>query len=389
VERFLRRGKYLALSAAGLICVTATAAAADADSADGADKSWTIRPSLTVSGGYATNPDEEEEPLPSLTAEYAAKLEISHEIENVESELTLEATSLDYFDLEDNSRRAYEISGSTRIDLGGDSFLSFEAGRLDDGLSGSRIVEHEASAKWEKTGKKASITVSALFESTDNIDEDDNDEDYYKPQLETRLDFNAEGMISPFVTGRAGFVRYPRQEDADVNRDGKDYSLIAGAKFKPTDKLKLELGGRYNLRTLDEADIAKHDNVFVEANLSWSPTDTLELEAAIVRSLKEPTAGSAIVRDSTEYSAGLTWKPMEKLEFELSGSHERKEDIGAEEVELENSLEAGLSYAVNSHLTVFGAISHDWTQETDLTTGEVFKFDNTEVKVGMTTSFGG
>jgi predicted porin len=105
--------------------------------------------------------------------------------------------------------------------------------------------------------------------------------------------------------------------------------------------------------------------------------------------LQEPTAGSAIVRDSTEYTAGLTWKPLEKLEFELSGSHEESEEVGAEETELSNSVEAGLSYAFTSHLTVFGAVSHEWSKETDWSDGEISKSRNTEFKVGVTTSFDG
>ncbi len=378
----------LALAASAAACAPA-AFAADAQDAAEASRSWKIKPSLTVSGGYATNPDEEEEPEPSLLAEYSAALEVTHEIENVESTLKLEATSLDYFDLEDNSRRAYEVSGSTKITLDGNSVINIEGARLDDGLSGSRVVEHEASAKWETSGDKAGFSAAALFESEDNIDEDDNDEDFYKPQAEVRVDFNPKGMISPFLKARAGLVRYPRQEDADVNRDGKDYSLIAGAVFKPTDKLEIELGGRYNLRTLDEAEIPQHSNGFVEANLAWSPADALELEAAIVRSLKEPSASSAVVRDSTEYTAGATWKPSEKLTFELSGAYERKEEIGGEEIEHETGLEAGASYEATDHLTFFGTVSHDWSRETDTSTGETSKSANTEFKVGMTTSFEG
>jgi hypothetical protein len=141
------------------------------------------------------------------------------------------------------------------------------------------------------------------------------------------------------------------------------------------------------LRTLDEADIAKHDEVFIDANVTWSPTDTLELEAAVVRSLKEPSAGSAIARDSTEYTAGLTWKPLEKLELELTGSHEEREEVGAERTKLSNNVEAGLSYAFTDHLTVFGAVSHDRSKETDWSDGEVTKLRNTEFKVGMTASF--
>ena len=152
---------------------------------------------------------------------------------------------------------------------------------------------------------------------------------------------------------------------------------------------RTELGGRYNLRTLDEADIARHSNAFVEASVNWSPTDALELEAAVVRSLKEPSAGSAVVRDSTEYTAGATWKASEKLKFELSGGYERKEEIGGDELEIETGLEAGASYAATDHLTFFGTVSHDWSRETDTSTGEISKSANTEFKVGMTTSFDG
>lgn len=378
----------LALAASAAAC-PASVLAADAQGAPEASRSWKIKPSLTISGGYATNPDENEEPEPSFLAEYSAALEVTHEIENVESSLKIEASSVDYFDLEENSRRAYEVSGSTKITLDGGSVIKIEGARLDDGLSGSRIVEHEASAKWEKTGKNAGVSLKALFDSKDFVDEADNDRDFYKPNAEVRIDLNPEGKISPFVKAQAGLVRYPRQEDANVNRDGKDYSLIAGAVFKPTDKLEIELGGRYNLRTLDEADIAKHSNAFVEANLAWSPTDALEIETAVVRSLKEPSASDAVVRDSTKYTAGVTWKTSEKLTFELSGGYEKKDEIGAETVKHETGLEGGASYAASKHLTIFGKVSQTWNRDLDTSTGEVSKSANTEFKVGMTTSFDG
>jgi opacity protein-like surface antigen len=387
MKRSFRLGSWLTLFTAAVMCFTVPAVAADLAKADSDDNSLKLRPTLTIAGGYATNPDEDDEPKPSAFAEYLAKLEVSQKTKTVESELRLEANFTDYFELEDNSRLAYEVAGKTRIKLDWDGELTLKGSRSDDGLSGSRIIEHDASAKWEKTDKKAGVTVTASFESIDNVDEEDNDEDYYKPQLATRLSYNPEGKISPFLEARAGLVRYPRQEDADVNRNGKDYSLIVGSKFKPSDKLELEIGGRYNLRTLDEADISRYDNAFIEASLLWSPTDKLELEAAVVRSMKEPSAGSAVVRDSTEYSVSATWKPTDKLELELSGSHERKKEIGADEVELENSVEAQLSYAVTGRMTVFGEISHDWSRETELSTGEVSKTDNTEFKVGLTTDF--
>ena len=159
--------------------------------------------------------------------------------------------------------------------------------------------------------------------------------------------------------------------------------------LKPTDKLELELGGRYNLRTFDEADIAQYDNAFIEAALSWEATDQLELTASVTRSLKEPSASSALVRDSTEYAAGIIWTPNGKWTVDLSGSHERKEEIGGDEIEFENGVEAGVSYDVTNYLTMFGKISHDWSRETDTSTGETAKSANTGFKVGMTTSFEG
>jgi opacity protein-like surface antigen len=362
---------------------------ADADHKDD-DEELKFRPSLALSSGYATNPDEEADGEGSIFTRGDLRLDLSKKLKKSNIGFDIRGTAVDYHDLRDSTRWRYVAKFTADAELNDTDSLDFEAVRDDDALFDPRTIEHTAKLTWERKGKTVETRLRGSFEQEDIVLEDDDEDnkfDYYLPAVEGRLLFMPKSKISPFVLARAGVVRHPNQGASSTDRSGFDYSAIAGLRWKPSDEFEVSVGGRYNLRDVEDKDIPHHDNAFVDARLTWTPNDKFEYEASIERKNDAPSADGSIVADTTTYEASFTWKPTDEWEIEAIGSYEREKEIGGEEVQDTIEFDSTASYKIGEATKLFANFRHFFEKDRDTSTGEREKVRNTVVRLGVESTF--
>lgn len=376
---------------AGSLCTALSvaapsASAADIDKKEDDAEDLKLRPSFAVSSGYASNPDEEVDGEDSAFIRTDAGLEISKKFKRGEIGFAIRGQLVDYFDLADPLRWNYKTKATGDWEVTKEDTLTFEAEREHDALFDPETVDHKANAAWTHKTKDYDFRFRGLFESEDLVlddDDSDNEFDYVKPALEARLRLMPEAKLSPFVLLRAAIVHHPTQDETLIDRDARDYSVIAGVRWRPNDKFTAEIGGRYNLRELDDVDIPRHDNAFVEANLIWEPSDKFEFELRIERQNDEPSAEGSVVADTTTYEASVTYKPAEKWRLEAIASYEREKEIGGEEVQDTFEYDATAAYGVNDNVDLFVNFRQFYEIDRDFFDDTREETSNTVIRAGV------
>lgn len=347
--------------------------------------SFTQTPYAALSTGYDSNPDQEVNGEGSGFNQGNLGLRLGYEQGSTEVDFRLEGIYRELWDNEDPDRWRYRASIDVETGLTEDGKLELGLKRTGDAILLPPTTTDNAYAAVRHETKALELRLESFAERERNGSGDDED-DYHKFGVRNRSKALPKEKLSPFLKVEYAYVEFPNQDTSFADKNGHDIAAIAGLSWQPSSKLRIDLGGRFNIRLLEDDDTSHYENGFIEFDLEWQPTDDITLTAAIERRLDEPSTDEGVVEDETNYRAGLSWQVAERILFETKASYKREKEIGAGEIKNEWEAEAKISYDLTDDFRLFTEAGFLWNREK--TSGEPAEtFDQLVIAGGVETTF--
>jgi opacity protein-like surface antigen len=349
-----------------------------------------LRTTISAAMGYETNPDSDVDPQGSAFYKNEIEAKLTKKTEDFSLEAKVRGETLKYVSSDEPFEWTAEASLTASKVISKATNVELEISREQEKTPAFNLVTTKARATLEHKTDIAEIRLRASIEHEDEVldaDDTDNEFDFFKPQAEARALFMPSAKISPYILVRTSLIHHPNQDGGTIDRNASDHSLIAGLRFKPYDKLSVDIGARYNLRSPKDRSIEKFHSAFVEASFDWEISDKLSLEGFVSRGNEEPERDFSIVNDTTEYEVRAKSKPMERLELEAAANYKTEDEIGGDRTDKKLTLEAAATYAFNDSFDIFAEVEQSWRTKTDTSTGEMEKTRNTIALVGTRAHF--
>ncbi|HMA72359.1 MAG TPA: outer membrane beta-barrel protein [Xanthobacteraceae bacterium] len=133
--------------------------------------------------------------------------------------------------------------------------------------------------------------------------------DFTKNSATTSLLLLRNQMIAPFIVGNIADIDYFQQvDDPLINRTGREFWGIAGARFTLNPDFSVDLGGRYNHRNFDDLHFTQFTSSYPDLRLTWHATDGLTFRGIVERQIKEPTTTFGLADDVITYEVNFDQK---------------------------------------------------------------------------------
>lgn len=349
-------------------------------------------PHIAASAGHDTNPDEFDGGDSSAFQRYDLGLRLKYDRKGTRIDFNLRGEIYDFMELSDDPQRwLYEADLEGEVELNKKTDLLFGFERVHDALLDPETINDEAyvGTRWHTASEE--LRIRGFVEHNQNLSEVDFGAeppfafDYIKSGVSTRYMIMADRKIAPFVSASYANLFYPRQDKSFVNRNADDIALIAGARFRPSQKLEIDLGGRYNSRWTDDDFVQHYANGFVDLAVTWRPTDKLEIRGRIERELDATSADGSVVADQTNYSLEADWTPTDKWELNMVAAYQREKEV---DVRRDHDWEAGakLSYNIAKYVQIF-ADARARRVEYDKPGEALYSYERHVIRAGLETEF--
>lgn len=364
----------------------AAKAAPEDDDKNSDDEGFDVTARLAGSIGYDSNIDASEDKADSGFHRYDAAFEAVYDVEDLKLNATMEATTKAFFGRDSINEWKLDLGVDGRYKLGSDWYVGFGIGRdhnfLDEddaSISNTAFVEvgHEGETLGLEIRAASDYNVDRSLEA-----EDDADDDTVTASLATTFRLKPKAALSPFIRAGVDHLTYVARESDDDDEDVTAYSVLAGLRIKPDDRLQIDIAGRFEWRDYSSPDTENLTNVFADVDLKWNPNENFGIKGGVHRSLDSPSSDTSDYLENTEYSLGLNWNVTEKTEFELGGSLELSRESDDSEASQDISLEAKISQELTNYLGVFAQAQQTWSRsETDGLVSE--EYERFEVWAGL------
>ena len=197
-------------------------------------------------------------------------------------------------------------------------------------------------------------------------------------------------VLSVYGEASAGTIDYfnPANE-AQLDRDAKDYYAIAGLRITLAPSLVADIGYRYNHRDLDDRAVSSYTSGYFDGSLSWGLAPNLLLRAEVDRVIGEPSSSFGRLSDIRRYTASINFKPSLRSLLQLQFSEQRIRDVGATLTFRERSVAGEYSYTLSNAVELYAGVQalHE-KEETSETKYNRFKVGvGTRVKLGVDGEF--
>lgn len=346
-------------------------------------------PYAGVLSGYSTNPDEFAGGEDSAFTQYDAGLKAAMQTGNSKFKAEVNGTILDYYDLDKSFRWLYEVKASGKTQVSKSDLLEYDVRRRRDALDDNYDeLTHRVRAAWTHTAKVAEVKLGTSFRNKDFLAPDTHNEfDYVMPGAELTMRFMPETKVSPFIVLSGADVNYLNQVESIVDRDAKNYSVTGGLRWQPAKTIALDVGGRYNLRLLEDHAYSRVENGFADLQLHWTPSNKLDVKAAVWRELAEPYKSSGVVADQINYELGFVLTPADRWRFEGKGTFQWEHEIGADVNSTDTEITAAGYYEISSSVRTFVKGRQLWESDRSTVDHSVVRSATTEIMVGIETTF--
>ena len=408
------------------------------DEDDNGDTDFTLNARLAGSFGFDSNFKEQTPSKGSPFHRYDAGLDFSYDTDGVEVELKSELTLVDLIKEDKINRWRLAIEADAKRDLEAGRSVALGFSHENDELDlNSQSATSKAFLELSKTAPLFGVSVRGALEyernqpsidlsgenaddSTaeavntdaesdteadaeedteedteaeitdgDNIGSEDNAdnliagrENTVSSTIEATLRLRPQSKLSPFVKAGWTDVYIPEQDKTGGDRNATSQYVIAGLRFKPDQRLTLDLGGRFELRRTGSAETGRIRDSYADIKLEWKPVDDLSVDLELKRYLDVSFSEGATYAQTTEYTLGVDWQLKDKLSLEFSADLEesREKEIDAFSRKLE--LTAKSSYDLSASMGVFLALQKNWLESSqeDETTE---KFQRTQIWAGL------
>ena len=339
--------------------------------------------------GYSTNPDENVDGKSSAFIQYDAGLAAVMKTGASKLKAEVHGTILNYDGLDKDYRWLYEAKASGVTELTASDLLEYDVRRRRDNLDDKYDeLSHRVRAFWTHTAKDFEVKVGASYRNKDFLAPDTHNEfDYLSPGVELTLRALPEAELSPFVVMRGAKLDYLNQVESIIDRDAKNYSMTGGVRWQPAKTIEIDIGGRYNLRALEDQTYTRVDNNYADLQLHWKPSAKFDAKVAVWRELAEPYRSAGVAADQINYELGFVLNPADRWQFEGKGTVQWEHEIGTDVKSTDFELTTAAYYEINPSLRTFLKGRQLWETDRNTVDHSVEHSETTEIFVGFETTF--
>lgn len=331
--------RRVAAAIAGVLsvpCLHSWAAAQQQDTGGQLLSGLELRPTIAVTGGFDSNPQEEAdgEGSPFARLDLGLRATLGEE-DGTQAILELEGILIEFLDSEEE--RQHEYTAEFELAHQVDEDLRLSAGLLHEGenLTDPPTRFTEAWSRVEAEVGRFEIDLRGrvneyreLVDRAEIVEDDLEVFDFRSAAAELRTTFDTGRSFEPLLRARVTGFDYLEQRPGKPNRDAVEYSMMAGVEVEPADDLQIEAGLRRTERFFDEPGAGSYARIGPDVRVTWDPNDRLSLSASYGHYFGEPTFEEVLVLDTTFLEVDASWQASERLRLTGGAVLSEEEEVG-------------------------------------------------------------
>ncbi len=336
------------------------------------------RPFVEVEGGYDSNLDGETDGAGSWfeRIDTGSSLKVSRDKSTYY--FTLRGRHAVFDNLDIRERWEIKASADATYELSETETLNFTTEYHHDFFSFNRANIYTSDADYALRQENYKIRLQAKSTIESNIGGNDSfgdpidifnvtrgaAYDYSRTDGYVALLTNTKSWLQPFAIYDYGNLDYFNQvANPIIDRNAIEHFGVAGLRFQPSEKFRIDIGGRINFRDFDDKVTTDFTSSYADVNVFWQPMDTVKITALLERVIKEPSTSFGLADDVRTVGLTFDWTFSKDWLLSATGYYDRVEAIGDDARYNKYLTTLSITYYVNDHLEVFGQALAKWVNE--------------------------